>query len=416
MRFLGWRAIVLWVGLLAPAPALALELGDPDSLLSIDIHAFVSQGFILTRSNNYLADDTTHGSFQYSEVGLNFTKDLTDRLRLGLQFFAEDIGPTGNYNAPLDWFYADYHWKDWLGLRVGRVKIPFGLYNEVQDIDSARLPILLPQSMYPLENSNDLLAQTGGELYGYLRMGGAGALDYHAYAGTIFVPVPVTAPTAPYLQNFNVPYVAGGRLMWELPIEGLRIGTSAQALRLDGTVLSGSLTLKEQVPAILWVSSVEYSAHDLLLAAEYARWFVKGTVSGGPEPEYEQAIEERAYAMAAYRETHWLQTGAYFSWYIPNAATNLPGAQLTQVQPGFRPNASGIYVPVGPPTPAGNAARQNDLAVTVRFDINAFWLVKVEGHYMFGTADVATSLNNNLPANDLAERWGVFLLQTTAYF
>src|SRR5262249_39271932 len=99
MRFHGWRAIASLVIALAPGQAVALELGDPDSLLSIDVHAFVTQGFILSKSNNYLALDTTKGSFQFSEVGLNFTKDLTDRLRLGLQLFAEDIGPSGNYNA-----------------------------------------------------------------------------------------------------------------------------------------------------------------------------------------------------------------------------------------------------------------------------------------------------------------------------
>jgi hypothetical protein len=400
MRFAGWRALALAMGVLAPSSALAVEVGDPDALLSIDIHAFVTQGFILTSNNNYLALDTKHGSFQYSEVGLNFTKDLTDRLRLGLQLFAEDIGPTGNYNATVDWFYADYRWKDWLGLRVGRVKIPFGLYNEVQDVDSARLPILLPQSVYPLENSNDLLAQTGGELYGYLRMRGAGALDYHAYLGTIFAPIPATPPTAPYLEDFNVPYVAGGRLMWELPVEGLRIGSSAQALRVDGNLLSGPATIKEEVPGILWVASVEYSAHDLLLATEYSRWFLKGILNG---QQVEQVVEERAYAMAAYREAKWLQTGAYFSFYFPNALTDVPGPNLSNPIV-YRSDFS------------RRAARQNDLAVTIRFDINAFWLVKVEGHYMFGTAGLDPALNNNLPTSDLAERWGVLLLETTAYF
>jgi hypothetical protein len=394
MRFRGWRAIALAVAALAPAPALALQLGDPDSLLSIDIHAFVSQGFILTSGNNYLARDTTHGSFQFSEVGLNFTKDLTDRLRLGLQLFAEDIGPTGNYNAKLDWVYADYRWKDWLGLRVGRVKIPFGLYNELQDVDSARLPILLPQSVYPLENSTDLLAQTGGELYGYLRMGGAGALDYHAYLGTIYAPIPTYPPGLPYLSSFNVPYVAGGRLMWETPLEGLRVGGTAQALRVDGTYALGTLSSQVQLPAILWVASAEYSAHDWLLAVEYSRWCAKAT-SSNPLlfPVIPPLVQERAYAMAAYRESKWLQTGAYYSWYFPNAVTDVPGSQG-----------------------AGPSARQNDLAATVRFDINSFWLVKVEGHYMFGTAGLDPTLNSNIPTNNLAERWGVLLLKTTAYF
>ena len=31
-----------------------------------------------------------------------------------------------------------YGFADWLGMRAGRVKIPFGLYNEVNDVDSGR--------------------------------------------------------------------------------------------------------------------------------------------------------------------------------------------------------------------------------------------------------------------------------------
>jgi hypothetical protein len=390
MRFPRWRVIALVVGLLAPSSARALQLGDPDSLLSIDVHAFASQGFILTSKNNYLDNDTTHGSFQFSELGLNFTKDLTDRLRLGLQLFAQDIGPTGNYNVSLDWFYVDYRWKDWLGLRVGRVKIPFGLYNEVNDIDSARLPVLLPQSVYPLENSHYLLAQTGGELYGYLRLGRAGALDYHAYAGTIFIDTStLLSSTSPFeLGSFNVPYLAGGRLMWETPLEGLRVGGSAQALRLDVTLVQGGASTAIQVPVALWVASAEYSAHDVLLAAEYSRWYVTDN-SNNPTlfPNRPQVVSERAYGMAAYRESKWLQTGAYFSMLFPDVTER-----------------------------EGPAGRQNDLAATVRFDINPFWLVKLEGHYMFGTAGLVSSLNDNLPLTSLQEHWGVLLLKTTAYF
>jgi hypothetical protein len=50
-----------------------------------------------------------------------------------------------------DWFYLDYRFQDWFGLRAGRLKIPYGLHNEVQAIDSARVPVLLPQSVYPLQ-------------------------------------------------------------------------------------------------------------------------------------------------------------------------------------------------------------------------------------------------------------------------
>ncbi len=334
MRFPGWRVTALVVGLLTPSSAWALQLGDPDSLLSIDIHAFASQGFILSNGNNYLDSNTTHGNFQFSEVGLNFTKNVTDRLRLGLQLFVQDIGPTGSYNATLDWFYVDYRWKDWLGLRVGRVKIPFGLYNEINDIDSARVPILLPQSMYPLENSNYLLAQTGGELYGYLRLGSAGALDYHAYAGTIFIDTTtlLSSASAFDLGSFNVPYLAGGRLMWETPLEGLRVGGSAQALRLDVTLVEGGASTAIQVPVVLWVASAEYSAHDLLLAAEYSRWYVKGIVSGDAKVRAGDRGTRLRHGRLS-PDPLAPVNGAYFSWYIPNAATNVSGSSSPWCSP-----------------------------------------------------------------------------------
>ena len=47
----------------------------------------------------------------------------------------------GDYvlNSWADWFDLDYRWKDWLGLRAGRVKLPYGLYNDTSDIDAARV-------------------------------------------------------------------------------------------------------------------------------------------------------------------------------------------------------------------------------------------------------------------------------------
>ena len=58
---------------------------------------------------------------------------------------------------------------------------------------------------------------------------------------------------------------------------------------------------------------------------------------------------------------------------------------------------------------------QHDLAATLRFDLNDFWIVKVEGHFMHGTelingGDVAPDILTN-PVN-----WGVFLVKTTGYF
>jgi hypothetical protein len=383
------RPVTLFVGLmLIASPASAAELGSEDDLLSVDIHAFASQGFILTSANNYLANDTTHGSFQFSEVGINFTKNITEKLRTGIQLFAQDLGPTGNYNAKMDWFYLDYRFKDWLGFRAGRVKIPFGLYNEINDIDSARVPVLLPQSVYPEQDRNYLLAQTGAELYGYQRLQSLGALDYRLYGGTIFLDATASAGSPFQVENFNVPYLAGGRLLWETPLDGLRVGGSLQMLRLDATLLVNTTTVTIRAPVTIWVGSMEYVHNRLLLAAEYSRWYVKSDSSDPMVfPQVSEIVSERAYGMASYRAAKWLQPGVYYSILFPDVDHRV-----------------------------GRANIQHDVATTLRFDINSHWLFKLEGHFMSGTAGLASNLNDNAPLTALQRNWEVLLLKTTAYF
>jgi hypothetical protein len=392
-------AAVLASTSLLSAHSAAIEIGSEGDVASVEVHAFVSQGYILSVNNNYLATDTTHGSFQFSEVGLNFTKSLTDNLRVGLQLFVEDLGPNGSYVPTIDWCYLDYRWKDWLGFRAGRVKIPFGLYNEINDVDAARVPILLPQAVYPVENTNYLLAQTGGELYGYLKSRSAGALEYRAYGGTIFVDT-LIPPSSPYqVKDLAVPYVVGGRLLWETPVEGLRLAGSIQALKIDATILSTSTLMTSalemappstsiSIPAELWVASAEYATHDLVLAAEYSRWYVKAASSNAMLfPSVPLTTSERGYVMATYRAAKWFQPGAYYAIEFPNIETR-----------------------------TGRQNYQHDVAATLRFDVNRHWLIKLEGHFMSGTAELDSSLNNNVPLTALDQSWEVFLAKTTAYF
>ena len=383
-RALGLAA-ALW--LLAPR-AYALDLGSEGSLASVEVHAFASQGFIFTTNNNYLDADTTHGSFQFSEVGINFTKSITDKLRMGVQLFAQDLGPTGNFNAKMDWFYLDYRYSDWLGLRFGRVKVPFGLYNEVNDVDSARIPVLLPQSVYPLQNRNYLLAQTGAELYGYARMGRSGALDYRAYAGTIFLDTSSVNFGPIQIANLDVPYLVGGRVLWETPVDGLRAGASLQVLRIDTQLVTQMQTVHYNIPATLWVGSLEYSARDWLLATEYSRWYLRADSSNNAIlPGSPVITSERAYAMVGYRVRKWLQPGLYYSVLFPDVDHR-----------------------------DGRDGRQFDFSATARFDIGEYWLVKLEAHWMQGTAGLTPALNNGTPLSELDRYWSVFLVKTTGYF
>lgn len=382
-------------------------LGD----FPVDVHGFVSQGFLKSTHNNYLAE-TTGGSFEFTEVGLNVTKSVTDELRIGIQLFSRDLGPIGNYRPQVDWFYLDYRFWDWLGLRAGRTKLPFGLLNEVNDIDAARVPALLPQSIYSAESRDYLLAQTGAELYGYVPLGAPGSLEYRVYGGTIFIDF----SSNPAVSNPSVPYVVGGRLMWLPPINALQLGGSVQALKLKGDIkptpeliayyqargvlpadFAGSITLN--MPIVLWVASVEYAPGSLYLAAEYCRWHVNATTSPEVLTEAERKqVNERFYVMGSYRVNSWFTPGIYYSGYFP-LVNDRSGANRA-AQPGG----------------SQADAYQHDVAVTLRYDLATNWIMKAEFHAMHGTAAVSSSLNPDTPRRKLSKNWGLLVLKTTAHF
>lgn len=127
----------------------------------VEIHGFISQGYLDSSDNNFQAR-TDASTFEFNEFGINFGKELTDKLRLGMQIFSKDIGPYGDNEVTLDWAYGDYRWKDWLGVRAGKIKTPHGLYNETRDVDILRNWIFLPQSVYPELTRDATLSLIGG--------------------------------------------------------------------------------------------------------------------------------------------------------------------------------------------------------------------------------------------------------------
>lgn len=371
---LGAAALSVWAG-----RAVADELVGEDS--GLQIHGFASQGALLSTDNNYLAK-TERGSLEFAEAGIALYKQLDPKLRVGFQLFTRDLGPLGNYSAKFDWFVLDYRWRDWLGLRAGRTKLPFGLYNEIRDIDAAQPVVLLPQSVYSLTSRDFLLAQTGVELYGYRRIGELGALDYRVYGGSIFLEL----QRSPGLDvvEIDVPWVGGGRLMWETPVDGLRLGISALAGRVEGDFLQLDQRIQLGLTQVNWLASLEYVRHDVSLAAEYGRGRTTSTLDNASLRLSETEVTgEFGYVMAGYRLSSRLVPTAYYSLTYPNVEER-----------------------------EGKTQRQHDAALCLRFDLTPHWLLKVEGHNLRGAAAVSTTLN----PDGLSNRWWLFAAKTTVYF
>lgn len=387
----------------------------------VNIHGFLSQGWIKTSGNNVIKD-SRDGSFQLDEIGINFSKELTDKLRVGIQLFAKDYGEVGNNEIEIDWAYGDYHFKDWLGFRVGKVKAPHGLYNETRDVDMVRTFIFLPQSIYPEVIRDVALAVTGAGVYGSLDLNKAGSLSYQFAYGTHEIDsserkiqsfLDLSAGNVDVTENdfIAVDYKYSGSLVWDTPLDGLRLSgtigdmpfTSQSHAKADfppifslGDIAEHTFKKFEQK-----VYSAEYTWNDLVLAAEYMET-EKDFQVVIPLDTVPSLIESEGYYVSlSYRFTDWFAFGTY---YAKCESTNK--SDLDEPPPdeaGIMNNPGRLY--------------EKDMTFTARFDINEYMTFKTEWHKLKGT-NLLFPFDNPEDANGnrWTDKWDMFIAKVTFSF
>jgi hypothetical protein len=263
----------------APAPAVAPAPLDLAERLRLEAHGFVSFGYLRTWGNAWLGD-TIGGTTEFHEAGLNVLARPFNRLRVGAQLFERDLVSYDNDRVDLDWAYADYRFADGCGVAVGRVKVPFGLYAETLDVDSARTPIFLPL-IYGLRARDLMLTVDGGKVYGSVDARSVGQFEYALYAGTKHFPD--DSGTVQYLSEYGgvsdtevaASYEWGAMLHWNTPLPGLGFRVSLQHLEnltVDGEVdvpAPGS-RLHSEIDTDLLALSAIYETRPLTVALEFA--------------------------------------------------------------------------------------------------------------------------------------------------
>lgn len=357
---------------------------DAESLGGVEIHGFISQGYLKSNTYNYLAHDSKQGSFQFNEMGINFSKQVTDNLRIGVQLFTRDLGDVANNKVTLDWAYGDYRLKDWLGIRAGKIKIPYGLYNETRDMDMLRTCIILPQGIYNDLLRDTLIAIQGAGAYGIIPMHKAGSLEYQAMAGVINLDKDngigkyVQSKTAGILiatNDFNTDTSYAASIRWNMPLNGLALKATTLKYDYDMPVATyGTAEIKNS----LMVYSLEYLWNDLSLALEYSTAELDSAFTMPFIGHVETTTKSLSYhLMGSYRINKWLEVGAYYMERYPDKSDK-KGEQYKHYA------AFGVY---------DFMAWLKDSAVFLRFDINDNFLFKIEGHYLDG-ADTVMSMDN----------------------
>jgi hypothetical protein len=300
--------------------------------------------------------ETSKGSFEYTDFGVNVATQVTDRFRIGAQLYDHNLGSLGQYHPTLDWAVADYRFTRWFGLRGGKVKTVIGLHNDTQDLDFLRTFALLPQSVYPIDQRDITLAHEGGDAYGDISLGKRyGSLAYTVYGGyrddsrySGFV----------YIQQafgVNDKSISGPQfgfdMRWTTPIKGLLVGASRldQDITTRGTVNTtyGAMPFSFYTKA-RWTNQFygEYTKDKLQLDYEYRRYYTDGA-SGTSRS---QTDVRSWYVSGAYQVMKKLSVGAYYS----HLWLNTPIANSTQ---------------------SATTAHSYDKVVAARYDINRYFNV-----------------------------------------
>jgi hypothetical protein len=349
----------------------------------VQIHGFASQGLVYTNTNNWLTMNTSQGSGAFTDFGFNVSTSLTDKLRVGAQFYDRNLGKLGQYPPSLDWAVVDYRFKSWFGVRGGKVKTTLGLYTDTQDLDFLRTFALLPQSVYPADLRDAAIAHLGGDVYGRLPLKhGLGDLAYTAYAGhrsdSIYngYEYLVSSYKLYYSSYGGLQY--GGDLRWNTPLKGLLIGASRmnEDLTGKGTFINpfnpdAGLLPESGHSKADWTNQFygEYTVGKLRIDSEYRRFLHDERDDSGVTLLFENVTDVRGwYVSGAYRVMKRLALGSSYSRYSVTSVTRGPFAPLFPPQTDTNLPANHIY----------------DKVITARVDLKKFWNVKVEGHFMNG--------------------------------
>jgi hypothetical protein len=206
--------------------------------LRLQIHGNAVQGFLFSSSNNYLTTKSSDGSWKWTEGSLSVGRTFTDRFRVGAQVHSYSLGMLGRQNITLDWADADYRFNSYFGIRAGKVKTPFGLYNDTQDVDAVQPWALLPQAVYPADFRAFDLAHTGGVIYGeFSPSKDVGTFVYQAFGGIRSQPgnegFDLTLAAEGISVGTDNGPMAGLDLRWKTPLDGLLFGAAYDKISLD---------------------------------------------------------------------------------------------------------------------------------------------------------------------------------------
>jgi len=368
---------------------------------NLQFHAFASQSYILTSSNNFFGN-SEEGSFDFREIGLNGSWRALSNLQFSAQALVRNAGESDDGDLRLDYGFADYTLLSdadhlW-GIRLGRIITPFGLYNDTRDVAFTRPSILLPQSIYFDRTRNLALSADGIHVYGekrakwgdlFFQLGGVlpRVNNPEVEKAILSRDFPGQLDAQPSLVGRIMYEINGGQFRFALT--GVQLNADYDPGGLMDPLRDGSFKFE---PVII---SGQYNAEKWSLTGEYAlrRLSYKNF---GPLLRDLEFTGESYYLQAVYRfKPYWEGFIRYDVFFTD------------------RDDRSGKKFAAVTGRPA-HTRFAKDLTFGVRWDVTPSFMLRAEVHQVNGTGWITVSDNRSV--NDLDQHWTLFSLLASYRF
>ena len=381
----------------------ALELGYGDW----QAHGFASQGYTYTSGNNFFGPSQGTGSLDFREIGVNLSGHLfTNNLLIAAQGLYRDAGGSDNDGFRLDFANIDYRFTmdehSAVGIRGGRVKNPFGIYNDTRDVIWTRPSVTLPQSIYfdALALRQAMISSDGFLFYGRHNSGD------HSFSAEFVVSEPrdntggateflTGLPFAPGEMSGDPMYIGRVGYYWK---EG-RFKLLFSIVDLNRNFTSASASVPSgNVKALYPLVSAQLNLENWSITGEYGQVNLERT--GFPPTGHFKNTSESFYLQTEYRFAPRWTALLRFDAFFANI-DDRSGKRTSQLTMGALPRYQFF---------------SKDITFGLRWEFARNFMVAADYHRVYGTGWLSPVDNPGLTTGQSDPRWDLFSLMFSVRF
>ncbi len=249
----------------------------------LNIHGYFSQAFAISQGHQIFGIPE-QGTSDYRTMALQFRYDADDQNLIIMQISHERMGKSPimvlEEGLKLDWAIYQHSFSNGLSFKVGKIQIPFGIFNEIRDVGTLLPFYRVPYASYG--EGNYMSETINGISVSYSFFSESGwKIDFTSYLGE-WKWIEWAARENPFTQKLTVLVetpqirnVFGGQWWFNTPVDGLRLGLAGYHGDISGGLSFSEETGIGKENINVFHFSVDYEQTDFFIRSEHTRYFLK---------------------------------------------------------------------------------------------------------------------------------------------